>query len=188
MVKLTHLPQKRFIKQLNNEFYIIRLFYLASIQRKSEILGIILKQMTNNTRQELLSDVEKHKWIVFNIVDESLLPFSYTVGLYNTFGHPEIIISGIKHESAHEILNDIGSDVGKGIVRIPDVVYDDILNGYPCLFKTVTQSNYEEYLGRAIVYYSGSNFPVLQCIWPDSERRFPDDKSYAVTSQEILYK
>lgn len=144
--------------------------------------------MARNTRQELLSEVDKHKWVVFNIVDESLPPFSYTVGLYKTFGHPEIIISGLKYESAHAILNVIGSDVEIGITRNTDSIYDDVLDGYPCLFKTVDRNLYDDYFGRAIVYYENCDFPVLQCVWPDLENRFPGDNGYTVTIQEILYK
>ncbi|PKK36751.1 hypothetical protein BWI96_10260 [Siphonobacter sp. SORGH_AS_0500] len=144
--------------------------------------------MAESIRQELLDRVEKYKWIVFNIVDDTLPPFSYTVGLFKTFGHPEIIISGIEHKSAHVILNNIGNDIENNMIREPDTFYNDILDDYPCLFKTVTQSNYEEFLGRAITYYEGFDFPVLQCVWPDSERRFPDDRGYVTTIQEILYK
>jgi hypothetical protein len=47
---------------------------------------------------------------------------------------------------------------------------------------------YEEYLGRAVLYYENSDFPVLQCVWPDQDSHFPNDKGYDIPDQEILYK
>lgn len=140
------------------------------------------------TREKLLKDVEKHGWLVLQIVDNELPSYSYTVGLFKKFGHPELVISGLSGETAQAILNDIGYDIAKGIIREPEHSYDDVLEGYPCLFKSVPASKYDDYFGRANVYYQGSDYPVLQCVLPDGKKRFPDDKGHVLTGQELLYK
>jgi hypothetical protein len=146
--------------------------------------------MKNTTRAELTANIKKHRWLVFNIMggSETEPAFSYTVGLFETFGHPEVVISGLPNDVALAILNDIGSDVAKGLVRVPEVLYDDILEGYPCMFKTVPSSMYDDYFGRALVFYEGTGFPVLQCLWPDALKRFPGDFGYADSNQEALFE
>jgi hypothetical protein len=144
--------------------------------------------MSKEIRQQIAQQISKYRGMVFNIVDKSLPPFSYTVGLQESFNYAEIIISGLEKEDAHAILNDIGNGIAEGIQREENVLYDDILDDRPCYFKTVLPEMYEEYLGRAVLYYENSSFPVLQCVWPDQDRQFPDDKGYDIPDQEILYK
>jgi hypothetical protein len=146
--------------------------------------------MRNTTRAELAANIQKHQWVVFNITgsSEAALRFSYTVGLFETFGHPEVVISGLPNDVALAILNNIGSDVAKGISREAEVLYDDILEGYPCVFKPVPTRVYEAYFGRALVFYEGADFPVLQCLWPDALKRFPGDFGYVMANQEALFE
>ncbi|MGY2134866.1 DUF4262 domain-containing protein [Hymenobacter sp. HD11105] len=148
--------------------------------------------MQNRTHQELVENIQQHRWLVFNILGDgdALPPFSYTVGLFASFGHPEVILSGLDHDLAHALLNDIGEDAANGIRRQADVLYDDVFGGSPCLFKTVLPAHYDAYFGRALVFYQGADFPVLQCVWPDAQMRFPGQGGYAYTSanQELLYQ
>ncbi|OUJ70298.1 hypothetical protein BXP70_24705 [Hymenobacter crusticola] len=48
---------------------------------------------------------------------------------------------------------------------------------------------YDAYFGRTLVFYQGAHFPVLQCVWPDAQQRFPGQAGYAYssTNQELLY-
>ena len=146
--------------------------------------------MKNHTYQELAENIQQHRWLVFNIMgDGDFPPFSYTVGLFATFGHPEVVLSGLQQELAHAILNDIGEDAARGIQRQAEVLYDDVFGGSPCLFKTVTPEYYKDYFGRALVFYQGAHFPVLQGVWADAQQRFPNQAGYAYSSanQELLY-
>lgn len=140
------------------------------------------------TRKEKIeADVKQHGWIVYNIIDKTLPTFAYTVGLYTTFGHPEIIISGLKKEIGHQILNDIGNDIKKNIWRQADQSYDDILQDYNCVFKQISEKTYQDYLGQAMVFYDEQRIPFLQCVYPDSTGKFPWDNAYQVMDQELLY-
>jgi hypothetical protein len=40
--------------------------------------------------------------------------FAYTTGLYKTFGHPELICFGLRHEVMHGMLNICGDRVKAG--------------------------------------------------------------------------
>lgn len=51
--------------------------------------------------------------------------------------------------------------------------YDDILDGYKCAFRVVRTEHYKDLFGWAISHYQGTDFPALQCIWPDRNHKFP---------------
>jgi len=145
--------------------------------------------MKNTTRAELTANIQKHRWLVFSVAGETQPLYSYTVGLFQTFGHPEVVLSGLNIELAQTLLNDIGHAVAQGGVRRePEELYDDILSGYPCLFKAVPVTVYEQYFGRALFFYEETTFPVLQCLWPDALKRFPGDFGYDQSNQEILFE
>jgi hypothetical protein len=142
--------------------------------------------MKNTTRAELTANIQKHRWLVFSVAGETQPLYSYTVGLFKTFGHPEVVLSGLNIELAQNLLNDIGHAVAQGVRREAEELYDDILSGYPCLFKAVPVTVYEQYFGRALVFYGETTFPVLQCLWPDALKRFPGDFGYDQSNQETL--
>lgn len=146
--------------------------------------------MKNTTHAELAANIKQHRWLVFHIMEgnETEPAFTYTVGLFETFGHPEVVISGVKQQAAMGILNEIGRGVSEGLTREPGVLYNDVLDDYPCVFKPVSTEKYEAYFGRALVFYEGPAFPMLQCVWPDAPKRFPGDAGYTLTTQEVLFE
>lgn len=50
---------------------------------------------------------------------------------------------------------------------------DQIIKRHACKFREVDRSFYCQYFGFANWYYRGTKFPVLQCIYPDQEGRYP---------------
>jgi hypothetical protein len=144
--------------------------------------------MKNTTHAELAANIQQHRWLVFSVAGDTQPLYSYTVGLFETYRHPEVVLSGLNMELAQTLLNDIGHAVAQGLVREPEELYDDILSGYPCLFRTVPVTVYEQYFGRALVFYGKTTFPVLQCLWPDALKRFPGDVGYDPSNQETLFE
>lgn len=62
--------------------------------------------------KKLLSDIDSHGWHVLKIMDDDNgSSFCYSVGLFKTFNHPEIIIIGLKPDLAHTLINNIGEDI-----------------------------------------------------------------------------
>jgi hypothetical protein len=146
--------------------------------------------MKNTTRAELAANIKQHRWLVFHIMEgnETEPAFTYTVGLFETFGHPEVVIFGVKQEAATGILNEIGEGASQGLKREAGVLYDDVLEGYSCAFKPVSLQKYEAYFGWALVFYGEHTFPMLQCVWPDARKRFPGDTGYTLSTQEVLFE
>ena len=131
--------------------------------------------------RKLLSDVETVGWHVVKIMgDESGPAYCFSVGLYYTFGHPEILIMGLSHPVAHEFINLAATQIASGKVFQASERTDDLAEGFPCTFIPVPVAHYEEYLGYAIWFYRKVKqpFPTLQLVWPDKQGRFPWERDY----------
>jgi hypothetical protein len=66
---------------------------------------------TNLSQHEIgvLQRREQHGWFVNLIAGDALGPgFAYSFGLYEEFGHPEIIIFGIAEETMHRLIKRCG--------------------------------------------------------------------------------
>jgi Domain of unknown function (DUF4262) len=128
----------------------------------------------DKTEKKLLADIKKTGWHVINVpADEAGPSFSYSIGLYETFGHPEIIIVGLKGEVAHGLINRIGEAVREGKKFSSGKFYSGIIDSFKCFLLTVAEKNYEEYVGYARWHYQGNQFPLLQCLFPTVTGKFP---------------
>lgn len=119
------------------------------------------------------ADIATYGWHVIMVREDDKGPaFAFTMGLYQHFGHPELVF-GLPLDTMHVMLNCAGASVRAGGSYLAGQNHDDILEGYSCTFRPVSRQHYEEYLGSACWYYEGDDFPALQLIWPDGEHRYP---------------
>jgi hypothetical protein len=129
---------------------------------------------TDAGEQKLLDDVAKFGWHCMNVLgDEDHEPFTYTVGLFETYGHPELLIYGVPRDVAHAVLRIAADAVADGKPLNLGEPTDELLEGYACVFVPVPLSEYPEHVGFARWYYEGDHFPVQQVIWPSKSGQFP---------------
>jgi hypothetical protein len=60
-----------------------------------------------------------------------------------------------------------------------------------CTFRPVQRRWYPPFLGYALWYHRGGEFPVLQCIWPDKKQHYPwgaEFKREWLWAQPLLYE
>lgn len=61
---------------------------------------------------ELLNNLKEIGWyVVLTPEDEEGPSFAFTIGLYHSFQHPEVLILGLGIKTMHELVNNIGSEV-----------------------------------------------------------------------------
>ena len=123
---------------------------------------------------KLIKDIREFGWHVIKVFSRTGGPdFAYSIGLFETFGHPEILIVGLALDTMHLLINNIAMDVksGKTFENLRD--YDDILDGYICTFRVVRTEHYKDLFGWAISHYQGADIPGMQCVWPDRKNNFP---------------
>jgi hypothetical protein len=129
---------------------------------------------TDEHDRQLLADVKKYGWHVIAVREDKEGPgFAYSIGLFHTFEHPEVIVFGLDLRLMHQMINGIGEQIksGERFEHLDEA--DDILEGYNVLFRRVEKKHYREYFGYARWFYQGNRFPVLQCVWPDNQHRYP---------------
>lgn len=126
--------------------------------------------------QKALDDVERHGLHIVHVLEEGdLPPFSYTVGLYHTFGHPEVLVYGLPNDSAHSLLNHLASQLREGKKYVAGGTYSDLLDGFRATFRVVPLAQYREHVGWATWFNERPDFPVLQLIYPDRQGQWPWD-------------
>ena len=141
----------------------------------------MLRQRPDLSPQDIqfLDHVKQYGLEVVSIFEDERGPgFAFSVGLYDVYNHPEILIIGLPQEVAHRVLNNLADDIKKGKHYTSEISYAGILKNHQCQFKTIDTQHYREYLGFAMWYYGGENFPALQCVWPDKNQLFPWDKKF----------
>jgi len=142
---------------------------------------MVRKQGNDSEEQRVIDDVREFGWHIVGIESEEDKPaFAYSIGMQHTLGHPEIVVTGLDDSrTMAQIINTIGELVRDGARFQAGQETDQILEGYPCTFRTVPESQYSEYFGYALWFYALEPFHVLQCVWPDAQRRYPWTKDCA---------
>jgi len=138
--------------------------------------------MSQNSIKE---NIQKHGWqfqFVFDANGEKE-DFAYSIGLEESFDHPEIMIFGLERDTMHSILSDIVSDIRDGTKFKEGVRNGNVLSGeFEVLFKCVKDELLPEYAGIATQYY---NRPIrlMVMFWPDKSNILPTEAGCALTVQ-----
>ena len=128
----------------------------------------------DESEQKVIDDIAAYGWHCVNILAEGdLLPYSFTVGLFHSYGHPELIIFGLRSEVAHQILA-IAADAAKSGAPLDlSQPTDELINSYSCCFAQVPLTEYRDHVGYCRWFYQGNEFPLYQIVWPSRAGLFP---------------
>lgn len=128
-------------------------------------------------------DVQRYGWHVAMVPPDESVPgasgWAFTIGLFETLQHPEIVVFGREIEILHPLLNRAGEAVRRGWKFEEGRSYAGLVESYGCAFRKVDPRWYGAFLGNAQWHYRGDGFPALQLFWPDAEGRFPWQEGFA---------
>jgi hypothetical protein len=99
--------------------------------------------------------------------------YAYTIGLHHTHGHPEILTLGLAREDSESLLSTLAAEVASGRRFGEGEIYRNTPADMGCGFRPVAREAYPSFLGLARKFYNSLDFPVLQCVWPDPQGRYP---------------
>jgi hypothetical protein len=141
-------------------------------------------------RNELLDktklNIEKFGLQVIMVNSTSYSPsFAYSIGLWETYKHPEIICFGLTNDLGHAIINDVAEMIKQGLKININENYADIFKDSRAEFLKVDERNIENYFGVALEHYKDDKFEALQLIWTDRNDKFPWEENF---EEEFLYK
>ena len=128
--------------------------------------------------EEIADVVREHGWYAANVSDAES-PFVYTIGLMQTFCHPEFIMFGLDAGNAHALYTQLVRDIrGGGSFAEPEV-YTVNLGGeeHRVGFRRVHPTQHPLYLGFAMGFMTDigrlGELEAVQAFWPDSSGKFP---------------
>jgi Domain of unknown function (DUF4262) len=125
-----------------------------------------------------ITNIETYGCEVVQVKSNSSGPgWSYTVGIYDTCGNPEVITVGLKEETAHFLLNEAATRL-RGGINLAEGRHSELIGEVECEFRPVDPKWIRHLMGWAIWYNGNSDFPVLQAVYPDLEHRFPEDPDF----------
>lgn len=141
---------------------------------------------SNSADKKLLDDIHSYGWHVVKVLEDDKRPgFAYSVGLFKTFNHPELIIVGLNLDSAHILINNMGDDIKRGKHFRSGLMYPEIRDDFNCLMIDVKKENYKTYVGFGLWFYEGDKFPLMQCIYPTVKGIYPWEKDWPADLKDL---
>lgn len=136
-------------------------------------------ERTAAMREKIEGDIEQVGWSsigVFNAVgDEPTPSFTYTIGLRETYDHPELIVYGLEAETAHGLIASAVDLLKEGAVLEDGGRYAKVLRGHDVAARLVPEPGYP--LNVARMYY-GDDVRAVQLVWPDAAGKFPWEEDF----------
>ncbi len=141
--------------------------------------------------------IDEVGWMVIGVMGSARGPgWSYTVGLLESFGHPEFLITGMNPETAHGVLNAFGFEVKAGR-RFEGLgqEFEGIIN-VPVRLVTVHQSHWAgDRFNQWHGYYEDVGGQpdeprAMQVVWPAVDGAFPNDpgEEHGQVHQPLLHR
>ncbi len=119
-------------------------------------------------------DIDQHGWHLVLVPAEEPGPgWAHTLGLLETFEHPEVIVFGIDLQVLAALLNHLGEAVRLGRQFEAGRDEEGLIEGRVLTFRDVAPKWRTPFLGNAAWHYQREDFGVLQCFWPDPGGAFP---------------
>lgn len=151
-----------------------------------------LPKCSNDNDKQVVNDVQQFGLHVVKVLEQGGTPgWAFSIGLYHNYDQPEIIIIGLNRKLMHSMLNEIANWVKSGQTLQVGTFYSGLLEGYSCTFKEVQPKWIDPFLGYALWFYQKRAFPVLQCLWPDKQNRYPWEATFVdgdLELQPLLYE
>ncbi|MDJ0789224.1 MAG: DUF4262 domain-containing protein [Myxococcota bacterium] len=120
------------------------------------------------------ADIDRFGWhAALFPADGSTPGWAVTVGLFERFDHPEVVIFGPDLQSMNGLLTHVAHQVVHGRRFEAGEDAHDVLKGQAVGFRPVARKWIAPFLGNVAWHYRNEDFPVLQCFWPDPGGRLP---------------
>lgn len=146
--------------------------------------------MPNAVAKRIAADIKQFGWHCIKVPDFEMGSLSYTIGLQETFGHPELAMFGLDVNLQHQLLHSIVEQIREGQrFGDGDRIGDVLAGGLELAVRQVDASHIDAVFAQAVNHAgSGRSVEDLQVFWPDRAGAFPWDKSVTTSRQQLLYE
>jgi hypothetical protein len=127
----------------------------------------------------VITNVRDFGWHAVNVIeDDDHPPWSFNIGLYDTWSHPELILIGRSRATAHHILETIANDLDHDRRLDLTTTTDTLLPGIPCHFIEVAERYYSDYVGFARLVLAAGNSLSSRSSGPNTTASTPGTKKH----------
>ncbi|MGI4885175.1 MAG: DUF4262 domain-containing protein [Janthinobacterium lividum] len=132
--------------------------------------------------KKIISDVEQYGFHVAQFHGDGYSPsFAYTIGLFKTYGYPELICFSLNQDLLHSMFWTAKELFDKQPQPDLAIGYPDFIGDFDVRFLRVAKANYGNYFGYGHWFYKGWDFPALQIVWPDKQAIFPWEEGFTAS-------
>lgn len=127
----------------------------------------------------LRETVADYGWTSFSVPSvsrwwrKSKPSWAYSIGLYQTYGLPEVVVIGRDPDLMARMLSDLHEKIKAGLRYGDGDRAEDMPIGNISVLRLIDKKHYQEYLPWALSFYGNSDFPVVQSVWTDSNNILP---------------
>lgn len=121
------------------------------------------------------ADVQEHGWHVVAVPGEGRPGFLFTIGLWETYKHPELLVFAASEDPRGfaDNVNAVVQKIAAGEKLEAGKATAGAFGKFDAGVRKVLPKWYRSFLGTALGYYDSAEFPVLQLFWPDREGHYP---------------
>lgn len=121
------------------------------------------------------------KWVIQPVDGSETRPFfyAYTIGLTESGGIGDLLVTGMPHELAAHVLNEISEFMLANSGLPPsewDVTVEDEIHTLRPVW--ITRPSNEVPMHMAVAYYGTRLVPAIQYVWPTSRGHYPWDEGW----------
>lgn len=121
--------------------------------------------------QSFIDGIIKHGHMVMAVESSADDPFdepgfSYSAGGFEAYGAPEIVISGLRHELRHNMINHFMECWKNGDRFEPGIRYAGFIEGFDIVCLKASKATLRTHATFADWYNERKPFPLWQMIWP----------------------
>ncbi|MEX0139602.1 DUF4262 domain-containing protein [Massilia sp. LMS1-1-1.1] len=122
-----------------------------------------------------LADIEKYGLHVICVTeDDEHAPFTYSIGIEQSLGMPELIVIGLKSNVAHSAINECCRQMKERGAIAPGARIAGLLGGdFECVVGEASAEQVSDYMHWASWLYKNRPFRAYQIIWPSTTGVFP---------------
>lgn len=137
-------------------------------------------------QRKVLTDIAEYGCHIVSVPEDGETPdYAFTVGFWQSWQHPEVVVVGLAEEVAYDLLNAVADQLDDGARFTPGQVVSGLLDTYPVTFKPIPASHHPGYLGTACWANEGAAFEALQLVYPDKLGRYPWHDGVALGFRDI---
>ena len=138
-----------------------------------------MRKAKDESEQKALDDIREYGVHLIHVHDDSQGPgYIYSIGLFENYAHPEIIIMGLKLDLSRVLINNMAFDIKEGKTFTAGEFHEGVLDDFLCYFGEVHQKHFREFVGWARWFYEGDNFRLMQCVCPTVGGKFPWQRGF----------